>query len=171
MADVTIRLAADDSDIEIARSLCWDWYEWHWSVFPPDWTKDNNPLDLKKYTAVVDDLPNLHARPLGGILLAFLGDQPVGCVMFSEQATGVAEFFRMFVRQDGRGYGIGRKLLESMFEQMRKDGYKKVVFSSAIFLTHAKTMYENAGFTSVPIPDSVPVNLRDRVYFMERSLN
>jgi hypothetical protein len=53
---------------------------------------------------------------------------------------------------------------------MVDDGYGKVFFSSATFLTHARTMYEAAGFTGIPHPPGFPAELRDRVYFMQRTL-
>jgi GNAT superfamily N-acetyltransferase len=90
--------------------------------------------------------------------------------MYSEAGPGVAEFKRMFVSEDGRGHGLGRLMLERMFEQMISDGYKKVVFSSATFLTHARSMYESAGFVDVPHPKGFPDEWRQYVYFMERSL-
>lgn len=84
--------------------------------------------------------------------------------------AGLAEFNRMFVSENGRGHGLGRTMLECMFEQMIADGYRKVFFSSAKFLTQARAMYEAAGFTSRPQPPGFPTHLRERVYFMERDL-
>lgn len=127
-------------------------------------------MEAGRFLDIVQDLPNLHARPLGGIFLASVDDQPVGCVMYNEQTAGVAEFNRMFVSEAGRGHGIGSRLLDAMISQMIEDGYERVVFSSAIFLTHAKAMYEAAGFTNVPHPDGFPEEWKPYVYFMERPL-
>lgn len=90
--------------------------------------------------------------------------------MYSQASSGVAEFKRLFVRPDGRGHGLGRKMLDHMFEQMATDGYARVFFSSAIFLTSARAMYENVGFVPMPHPSGFPDDWRDKVYFMERSL-
>jgi ribosomal protein S18 acetylase RimI-like enzyme len=90
--------------------------------------------------------------------------------MYGEASTGVAEFNRMFVSVSGRGHGLGRKILNQMVEQMIADGYTRVFFSSATFLTHARAMYEAAGFVLMPQPKDFPKKLRDKVYFMERLL-
>ena len=90
--------------------------------------------------------------------------------MYSEASLGIAEFNRMFVSADGRGHGLGRRMLDHMFEQMTTDVYAHVFFSSATFLTHARAMYENAGFVPMPHPAGFPDEWRDKVYFMERSL-
>ncbi len=70
----------------------------------------------------------------------------------------------------GRGHGLGRLMLERKFEQMISDDYKKVMFSSAKFLTHARAMYERAGFVDMPAPKDFPDEWKKYVYFMERSL-
>ena len=168
--EVSIRVISSDAEIEQTRDLCRQWLDWHWKHYPADWPTKGNPMDPEYFETILDDLPSLHSRPRGGILLALLDDNPVGCVMYAEASLGVAEFNRMFVNEKGRGHGIGRRLLEHMFEQMIQDGYQKVIFSSAKFLTHAKAMYEVAGFSDTPHPDGFPDQWRPYVYFMERML-
>lgn len=168
--EISIRMASGDAEIEQARDLCRQWLDWHWTNYPADWPTEGNPMNPEQFEAILNDLPLLHSRPTGGILVALLNNQPVGCVMYSKASSGIAEFNRMFVNESGRGCGIGRRLLERMFEQMIQDGYEKVIFSSAKFLTHAKAMYEAAGFTDIPHPDGFPDQWRPYVYFMERAL-
>ncbi|SDJ42169.1 hypothetical protein SAMN04488026_101735 [Aliiruegeria lutimaris] len=61
-------------------------------------------------------------------------------------------------------------MLQHMFDQMIADGYRKVFFSSAVFLTHARAMYESVGFVGIPHPAGFPQAWREREYFMERAL-
>ena len=171
MSKIEVRIARDENDIEAARKLCEEWLDWHWENYPPDWpTGADHPMDPEKFEAILDDLSELHKRPRGGILVAFVDGDPAGCVMYSQAGPGVAEFNRMFVSTAGRGNGLGRKLLEVMFAQMVVDGYERVFFSSATFLMHARAMYEKAGFVNMAHPQGFPDAWRDKVYFMERSL-
>ncbi len=171
MADVSIRLAETPADFEAARTLSRDWLDWHWRHYPSDWSKGpDHPMDPVRFESIVQDLPQIHARPRGGILLGSVKGQDMGCVMYAEAEPETAVFNRMFVRDGGRGHGLGRRLLDGMFEQMIADGYRRVIFSSANFLTHAKAMYQAAGFRDMPQPDGFPDELRERVYFMERAL-
>ena len=171
LANVSIRIAEDAGDFEVARTLCQEWLDWHWRHYPDDWpTGPDHPMDPKKFEAIVQDLPSLHQRPRGGILIGSVDGQAVGCVMYHEAEADVAEFKRMFVSENGRGHGLGGLMLEAMFEKLVADGYRKVFFSSATFLTHARAMYEAAGFVSISHPAGFPDEWRDRVYFMERSL-
>jgi GNAT superfamily N-acetyltransferase len=167
----SVRMAENADDFEIARALCREWIDWHWHHYPSDWPKGaDHPMDPQKFEAIVQDLPNLHQRPRGGIFIGSVDGNAAGCLMYHEAAAGIAEFKRMFVNENGRGYGLGRLMLERMFEQMISDGYQKVFFSSATFLTHARAMYERAGFLDIPHPAGFPNEWRDRVYFMERTL-
>ena len=179
MTGIVVRLARDKADVEAARKLCQEWLDWHWENYPSDWpTKDDpdwpteveHPMDPEKFRATLEELPERHKRPGGGILVASINGIPAGCVMYNEASPGIAEFHRMFVSVKGRGNGLGRKLLESMFTQMIEDGYTRVFFSSATFLTHARTMYRSAGFVDMAHPAGFPDAWRDKVYFMERSL-
>lgn len=171
VAEISIGLADGDHEIEAARTLCREWLDWHWDAYPDDWPTEGNPMDRGKFEVILDKLPNLHARPRGGIVIASVDGQPSGCVMYNEASSDMAEFNRMFVSETGRGHGVGRAMLEFMFNQMAADGYRKVTFSSAKFLTHARAMYESAGFLAAPHPEGFPDEWRKYVYFMERSLD
>ncbi len=171
MTHVAVRLASSGDDIEAVRRLCREWLEWHWENYPSDWPRgDDHPMDPAGFEATLKNLHVLHERPLGGIFIALVDGKPMGCIMYSQASPGSAEFNRMFVSPAGRGHGLGRKLLDHMFKQMVADGYARVFYSSATFLTHARAMYEDAGFVPMPHPEGFPDEWRDKVYFMERSL-
>lgn len=170
MTEITVKLAETDADIDAARALCREWMAWHWDAYPKDWPVRGNPMEPERFLKILDELPALHARPRGGILLASIDEVPCGCVMYNEAGPDIAEFNRMFVSEAGRGHGLGGLLLAHMFDQMIADGYKRVFFSSARFLTHARAMYERAGFVDMPHPADFPDAWRDYVYFMERKL-
>jgi GNAT superfamily N-acetyltransferase len=171
MTEISMRMARDQNDIADARALCTEWLNWHWANYPVDWPRGpDHPMDRSRFLAVLEQLGELHARPLGGILIASLKARPAGCVMYRQAAPGVAEFNRLFVSETCRGNSIGRLLLDTMFQQMIADGYEKVFFSSATFLTHARAMYGKVGFADMPHPEGFSDAWRDKVYFMERSL-
>ncbi|MEM7732819.1 MAG: GNAT family N-acetyltransferase [Pseudomonadota bacterium] len=171
MAEIVIRLAANEDDVKAAQSLCHEWLDWHWQNYPPDWPRgDDHPMDPTRFKAIVETLSDLHARPRGGIVIAWVDEVPFGCVMYAQARPGVAEFNRMFVSPDGRGHGLGRKMLDHMFDRMVADGYGQVFFYSAAFLSHARAMYEEAGFKAMPPPAGFPDTWRGKVYFMDRSL-
>lgn len=170
MSAITVTMVDDAAGLEMVQGLCWEWFDWNWKFFPVEGPRENHPLDPETYPAVVASLPVLHARPTGAMILATINSAPAGCVMYRALRPGVAEFNRLFVSETARGHGIGRLLLDHMFEAMRADGYQTVHFSSARFLTHARALYESMGFNLIPTPDEVSEEHRQIVYFMERSL-
>lgn len=173
MADISIRMAEDAADFDVARALCREWLDWHWRHYPSDWPRGaDHPMDPERFEAIVQELQSLHERPRGGIVIGSVDGRACGCVMYhaAGEETYSAEFKRMFVSESGRGHGLGRLMLDYMFEKMIADGYRKVFFSSAEFLTHARAMYEGAGFSVIPHPMGFPDAWRKRVYFMERNL-
>ena len=128
-------------------------------------------LDPIEYARTLENLPSIHARPKGAIILASLDGDYVGCVMYQEMAPKLAEVKRLFVAESGRGHGVGHILLTEMFRYMKNDGYERTQFSSARFLTHARDLYEKVGFEEIPLPQDIPDELAETVYFMEKALN
>ena len=173
MSAPSVRLAETGADIDSVRALCLEWLDWHWRNYPEDWPPDgpDHPMNPERFRAGLRDLPSPHDRPRGGILIASVDGQDGGCVMYREAGEGTAEFNRMFVSERARGHGLGRLLLDAMCDRMAADGYARVVFSSAVFLSHARAMYEAAGFTPMAHPPGFPEDMRDRIYFMERALD
>lgn len=170
MPNVSIHLADTEADFDAARALCYAWIDWQLKTLPEHKDEILRKFEPTKYAETVDNLHKIHARPKGGILLAGLDEQPVGCVMYLEMEPDVAEVRRLFVDEAGRGHGLGAALLTRMFEQMRTDGYTKVRFSSARFLTHARKLYEKVGFADIQHPAGFPDHLKQIAYFMERPL-
>lgn len=170
MSDVTVALALSDADVNAVRVLCQDWIDWQLKTFPEERERILKVFDPVIYAQTIADLPTIHARPKGAILLGTVKKAPGGCVMYQELEPGVAEVKRLFVRENARGHRLGEALLTGMFDQMRADGYKTVRFSSAKFLIHARSLYERVGFTDIPHPEGWPDFLRPITYHMERPL-
>jgi len=170
MTSIAIRPAKTQEDFDAARHLCRVWRDWQLDEFPKYRDEILRVFEARSYARTLDRLPTIHARPKGNILLAELGGQAVGCVMYHEARSGTAEVKRLFVDVGGRGHGLGQALLSEMFNHMRRDGYETVIFSSARFLAHARKLYEKMGFKDMPAPPDLPENLRQVVYFMQRPL-
>jgi len=170
MTNAAIHLASAEEDFAAARALSYEWARTHLAEFPQHHDIILKVFEPTKYRETVESLHVIHARPGGAVLLARLNDDAVGCVMYHSSGPNTAEIKRLFVDKKGRGHGLGKALLEAMFEQMKQDGYTRVIFSSAKILVHARSLYERVGFTEMPHPDDFPKELHHFVYFMEREL-
>ncbi|PRY22505.1 ribosomal protein S18 acetylase RimI-like enzyme [Aliiruegeria haliotis] len=170
MAKTCIFLAETEEDFASARALGFEWARTHLEEFPEHADIIVKVFDPEAYRKTMEELHILHARPKGAVLLAKLDGRPAGCVMYQPMAPGVAEIKRLFVDPAARGHGLGLALLTEMLRRMKDDGYTTARFSSAVFLLHARALYESVGFVDIPQPPDLPGYLRDHVYFMERPL-
>jgi GNAT superfamily N-acetyltransferase len=53
---------------------------------------------------------------------------------------------RLYVRDEHRGLGIGRKLLDHLLDEARRAGYSEVCCDTMGFMEAAQRMYLAAGF-------------------------
>lgn len=98
------------------------------------------------YTALIDSLPSIHARPLGDILVADLDGAVVGCAMYYQHPTGPCEIKRIFVSAGARGHGAGEKLIREAMQRAKADGHNRMVLDTVHTLTEAISLYERVGF-------------------------
>ena len=90
----------------------------------------------------------------GHVLLAVKdapsGDHPaedvLGMVMLENNGDS-GEILKLGVRENARGQGIGRALMETVLEIAKKEGKHKLTLSSNHQLTSALRLYESMGFT------------------------
>lgn len=148
MTPLTIRPAVWDIDGPAIHALCWAYRDLlveRTSAFPGLLDRYYAKAD---YAALLDDLPRIHARPKGDIVVAELEAQVVGCAMYYPLAAeGVTEIKRIFVSADARGRSAGRALIEDCMRRAVADGYKRMVLDTMIELTEAIRLYEAMGFT------------------------
>ena len=83
-------------------------------------------MDPVTFEATIQELPSIHKPPSGGVLVGVLNGEAVGCVMYNEVKSGIAEFNRLFVNEKGRGHRMGHRMLEAMFVQLSANGCQKV---------------------------------------------
>lgn len=97
------------------------------------------------YGALIADLPRIHARPRGDILLAE-ADGVIGCAMYYPISGSVTEIKRIFVAPEGRGQGAARALVLEAMARAKADGYERMVLDTVAALTEAIALYGKLGF-------------------------
>jgi DNA-binding MarR family transcriptional regulator/GNAT superfamily N-acetyltransferase len=95
--------------------------------------------------------------PNGAFLVATLPGQPVGCAALKLSDRGkVGEVKRMWVSQEVRGLGVGRRLLESLEALARRSGVARLRLSTNRSLVEAQALYRASGFHEVDLFDDDP---------------
>ena len=94
--------------------------------------------------------------PRGMVLLACIGEDPVGCGALLFRGDGVATLKRMWVAPRVRGTGLGRRLLIALEDEARRRGATVIRLETNLSLTEAIAMYRSAGYQEVPAFNEEP---------------
>ena len=110
--------------------------------------------------------------PEGKLLLAESDNQLAGIACLRKIKEDICEVKRMYVREEFRGTGIGRTLLDKLIEAAKESGYPRVRLDSARFMSTAHSLYHSSGFREIePYPESeIPEEFQPNWIFMERVL-
>jgi GNAT superfamily N-acetyltransferase len=87
--------------------------------------------------------------PSGAWFVLYRDGEPVGCGGLRPFEPGVAEIKRMYVAEEARGTGLGRRLLEALELRGRQAGYSVIRLDSASGLTEALGLYRSAAYREV----------------------
>lgn len=87
------------------------------------------------------------------VLIAHLGERPVGCAIVTEPADGASEIKRLWVEPDARRTGAGRALLMAAISTATGRGATTARLSVWHWRTGAIALYRSVGFVEVPTWD------------------
>jgi len=82
---------------------------------------------------------------------------PVGSVYREIGLDDEGEFRMLGVAGRARGLGVGTALTERCIERTREFGHRRIVMSSAAYMTTAHRIYERLGFVRLPDRDWAPI--------------
>lgn len=147
---VEIRPAAIPADLPAVRALFREY-------------ADGLGIDLcfQDFETELATLPGKYAPPAGRLLLAWRGEQPLGCVALRAVDADTAEMKRLYVRPAARGLSLGRRLAERICEEARAAGYRRICLDTLPSMTAAVSLYRAMGFAPTapyvynPIPDAL----------------
>jgi len=161
---------ASTPDFDAVRLLCWDYRTFLLGLGPEDKKIIEFIYPPDKYERILAAIEVDHQAPRGGVKLAMLGDRPVGCGMFHRLDNGAAEVKRVYVRDEARGMGAGRAVMEALIDQCRADGYERILMDTGVALAAAKSLYLSMGFNLRGPYQDMPDFADGRLLFFEMEL-
>ena len=87
--------------------------------------------------------------PAGALIVARLGEQPIGCGAIKLHGEAPAELKRMWVAPTARGLGVGRRMLHELEQYARRAGVGVVRLETNRTLTEAIALYRRSGYVEV----------------------
>ena len=106
-------------------------------------------LGFQDFAAELEGLPAPYAPPGGARLLAYVDDDPGGCVALRGFAAGTGELKRLYVRPAHRGLGLGRRLAEAAVGVAAELGYSRIRLDTTPEMATAQELYRSLGFREI----------------------
>ena len=125
-------------------------------------------LCFQSFEEELKNLPGKYAQPSGRLLLAVADKKIAGCIALRKIDDEICEMKRLYLRDDFRGLGLGKKLIEQLIEEAREIGYKRMRLDTLPEkMPQAVKLYESYGFCRIePYYDTPHTN----TLFMEKEL-
>ncbi|MCJ1455318.1 hypothetical protein MMC28_005672 [Mycoblastus sanguinarius] len=108
-------------------------------------------LAFQDFDTELKSLPGKYAPPKGDVLLArAINGVAVGCVAIRPMAAeGCCEIKRLYILPEGRGMGLGKKLVNAIVEIASRQGYQDIKLDTLPSMIEALTLYKSAGFVEI----------------------
>ena len=142
-----IRRATEGDLPEVAR-LCWAYRDFLGTraAHVPGFVESCYAQD--EYAALIDRLPEIHARPRGDLLVVDLNGRVSGCAMYYPLSAQLCEIKRIYLDDQARGTGAASALVREGIRRAAADGYARMVLDTIHTLHEAIVLYERLGFRS-----------------------
>ncbi len=125
-------------------------------------------LCFQSFEEELENLPGKYAAPSGRLFLIEVDGATAGCIALRKFDDEICEMKRLFVRDEFRGTGAGRQLIERLLEAAREIGYKRLRLDTLPDkMPKAVALYKHYGFREI---DSYYKNPHETTLFMEKIL-
>ena len=150
MPAASVRLAATDADIALARALFVEYAQWL-----------QVDLCFQGFDRELATLPGAYGPPHGRLLLAGDPEAAFGCIALrpinhieaaaaggsaAAAAPRIGEVKRLYLQPAHRGGGWGRRLAEALIAEARAIGYRELKLDTLDWMTDARRLYARLGF-------------------------
>jgi ribosomal protein S18 acetylase RimI-like enzyme len=128
----------------------------------------NVDLSFQNFDQELKELPERYGPPDGTVIIACINGTSAGCVALHRLSDGICEMKRLYVRDEFRGFGIGKELIAMILMEASKRHYKYIRLDTLPNMGKAQILYESFGFYDIhpyvfnPIPGT---------RFLERKLD
>lgn len=138
MSNISIITAQKPEQYSNARELILIYVKWL-----------NIDLSFQNFDQEMADLPKMYNARDGGLFIAYLDEKPAGVVGLRRLSATEAEVKRMFVRDEAKGKGIGKLLLQQCIAAAKELKYKFIRLDTGSTMKAAVGLYTSHGFKEI----------------------
>jgi ribosomal protein S18 acetylase RimI-like enzyme len=106
-------------------------------------------LSFQDFNTEIGALPGKYSPPEGALILALIGHKPAGCIALRKISDDVCEMKRLYVRDNYKGLGIGKKLINLILEEATRIGYRFIRLDTLPSMKKAQDLYQALGFYDI----------------------
>ncbi|UWQ07726.1 GNAT family N-acetyltransferase [Aliiroseovarius crassostreae] len=141
-------------EIDAVRMLVWEFFDFLRIRYPEMLDTIEAYLVDQDVAGELENFDQYFLPPHGECFLARHRGEPAGIVMMKPHGEHDAEMNRMYVRDNARGLGIGRKLGQALIAEARLQGLGAVWLDALYRHVEALPLYESLGFEYYSDPDA-----------------
>ncbi|MEO5700570.1 MAG: GNAT family N-acetyltransferase [Casimicrobiaceae bacterium] len=162
-----IRPAASPADFDAFAGLIADYVEWCRARYRDHPHVVDQVFGYQSLATELETLASSYGPPEGKTLLTLCDGQVCAGGAYRRLAEGSCEMKRLFVRNDVKGRGIGRRLCTALVDAARDEGFERMRLDTGNLFTEAIAMYESLGFRRCTPYRRYPAALMPYLVFME----
>ena len=126
-------------------------------------------LCFQNFEDELANLPGKYSPPDGRLFLAYVDGELSGCIALKRFEDNICEMKRLFLRENARGHGLGKQLIEKLIDEAKALGYSKMRLDTfPPKMGKAVSLYRSHGFYPI---EPYYHNPHEGVLFMELELN
>ena len=145
-----------DEEILAAKNLIIQYVQWL-----------DQDLCFQNIDDELNNFPEKYKEPEGAFIIAKDNNSVVGCVGIRKIEDKTCEMKRLFVNENYKGKGIGKKLVELIIEEAKKKNYEKIRLDTLSIMESALKIYYKNGFNKI---EPYYNNPGDNVVYLEKIL-
>lgn len=124
-------------------------------------------LSFQHFEAELANLPGKYHAPTGQLLLAWQGEEALGCIALRPVSDDTCEMKRLYVQPQARGERLGRRLVEQLCTEASQVGYRRIVLDTLPSMEEAIQLYQSLDFQ---VTDPYVFNPLPGALFLEKLL-
>jgi len=106
-------------------------------------------LDFQDFETELNTLPGKYQPPDGALILALVEGREAGCIALRKISKDICEMKRLYVRDEYRGLGLGKKLVGIILDEAMNNNYQYMRLDTLPTMKSAQSLYLSFGFYDI----------------------